>query len=115
HIIYFSHIISGYFFDHGYQVIVAHNGFEALARVEETLPNIILMDIQMPKLDGLETMRRLREDSRFASTPIIALTALAMPGDRELCLEAGASEYLSKPVNLKELVKLTNTLLVREL
>jgi CheY-like chemotaxis protein len=56
-------------------------------------------------MDGMETTRRLRADSELANVPIIALTALAMPGDRERCLEAGANEYLSKPVSLKGLVK----------
>jgi CheY-like chemotaxis protein len=65
----------------------------------------------MPVLDGLDAIKRLRADSRFASTPIIALTALAMPGDREHCLEAGANEYLSKPVSLKGLVKTIGELL----
>lgn len=69
------------------------------------------MDIQMPVLDGLESIRRLRQDQRFASTPIIALTALAMPGDREQCIEAGANEYMSKPVSLKSLVKTIHRLL----
>jgi CheY-like chemotaxis protein len=69
------------------------------------------MDIQMPALDGLEAIRRLRVDPRFDSTPIIALTALAMPGDRERCLEAGASEYMSKPVSLKMLIKTISDLL----
>jgi CheY-like chemotaxis protein len=62
------------------------------------------MDIQMPVMDGLETTRRLRADPRYTLTPIIALTALAMPGDRERCMEAGATEYMSKPVKLKDLI-----------
>lgn len=95
----------------GYQVVVAHDGVEAIQMAEEKKPNIILMDIQMPAMDGLEAIRRLRDDPRFASTPIIALTALAMPGDRERCLQAGANEYLSKPVRLKQLVKMMNNLL----
>ena len=65
-------------------------------------------------MDGLEAMRRLRSDPRFASTPIVALTALAMPGDRERCLEAGATEYMSKPVGLKMLVKTIDELLQQE-
>ena len=87
-----------------YSVVVAHNGLEAITRATEFNPNIILMDIQMPVMDGLEAMLHLRADPRFRSVPIVALTALAMPGDRERCLQAGASEYLSKPVSLKELV-----------
>jgi CheY-like chemotaxis protein len=88
----------------------AHDGVEAIEKAQETNPQIILMDIQMPALDGLEAIRRLRADPRFDSTPIIALTALAMPGDRERCLEAGASEYMSKPLSLKRLVKTINRL-----
>jgi CheY-like chemotaxis protein len=95
----------------GFRVIPAINGFEALARVEEFRPNLILMDIQMPGMDGLETIRRLRANPEFAKTPIIALTALAMPGDRERCLEAGASAYLAKPVGYRLLLKEINTAL----
>ncbi|MGZ9225123.1 MAG: hybrid sensor histidine kinase/response regulator, partial [Anaerolineales bacterium] len=97
--------------NHGYQVVVALDGLEALEKAEEVQPHIILMDIQMPVLDGLEAICRLRTDPRFASTPIIALTALAMPGDRERCLEAGANEYMSKPVSLKALVKTVENML----
>ncbi len=97
--------IGEYLESHGYHIVVAHNGFEAIEKAEEIHPNLFLMDIQMPALDGLEAIRRLRAGTRFATTPIIALTALAMPGDRERCLEAGANEYMSKPVSLKSLVK----------
>jgi len=103
--------IGDYLESHGYQIVVAHDGLEAIEKAEEINPNIILMDIQMPVMDGLKAMRRLRADIRFASTPIIVLTALAMPGDRERCLEAGANEYLSKPVGLKALVKAISQLL----
>lgn len=95
--------ISEYLENYGYQIIIANDGLQAIEKANENKPDIILMDIQMPVLDGLETMRRLRADPQFVSVPIIALTALAMPGDRERCLEAGASEYMSKPVSLKEL------------
>ena len=96
-------MISEYLESHGYEVVVAHDGIEAIEKAEATNPKIILMDIQMPAMDGLEAMTRLRSSSRFATTPIVALTALAMPGDRERCLLAGASEYMSKPVSLKSL------------
>ena len=69
------------------------------------------MDIQLPLMDGIEITRRLRRDARLATTPIIALTALAMAGDRERCLQAGATAYLSKPVHLPELAALMARLL----
>ncbi|HLA08261.1 MAG TPA: response regulator, partial [Anaerolineales bacterium] len=103
--------IAEYLESYGYEIVVVHDGIEAIEKAKEIQPDLILMDIQMPAMDGLEAMRRLRADSRFASTPIIALTALAMPGDRERCLTAGASEYMSKPVRLKMLVKTVRKLL----
>lgn len=96
----------------GYQVTIAHNGREALALAKEMHPHLILMDIQMPEMDGLEAMRQLRTLSEFAQTPIIALTALAMPGDRDRCLTAGANDYLAKPVSLKELIERIQALLL---
>lgn len=106
--------IGDYLESRGYQIVIAHDGLEALAKAEEHKPNIILMDIQMPALDGLEAIRRLRAIPRFASTPIIALTALAMSGDRERCLAAGANEYMSKPASLKVLLKIIRQLLSKE-
>jgi CheY-like chemotaxis protein len=89
----------------GYQVIVARNGREALERTQEEKPDLILMDIQMPEMDGLEATRHLRADATLAPIPIITVTALAMPGDRERCLAAGANDYLSKPIQLEKLLK----------
>lgn len=66
-------------------------------------PNLILMDIQMPEVDGIEAIHQIRLDPDLTKIPIIALTALAMPKDRERCLAAGANDYLSKPVKLKQL------------
>ena len=94
-------VTQDYLADKGYQVITAINGVEALAQVRAHEPKLILMDIHMPGMDGLEAIRQLRASPAFATVPIIALTALAMPGDRERCLEAGANEYLTKPVSLK--------------
>jgi len=97
--------ISDYLGVKGYRVIVARNGAEAVKRAREERPDVILMDIQMPGMDGLEAMRCIRSDVSLATVPIIALTALAMPGDRERCLEAGANDYISKPVNLRGLIE----------
>jgi CheY-like chemotaxis protein len=101
--------LSQYLLAKGYRVIVARNGGEAIARAREERPDLILMDIQMPMIDGLEATRRIRADAPLANTPIIALTALAMPGDRERCLEAGMNDYMSKPVSLKGLVRAIET------
>jgi HAMP domain-containing protein/CheY-like chemotaxis protein/signal transduction histidine kinase len=89
----------------GMDVITAGTGREAIVKLETT-PDlaIVLMDIMMPEMDGYETMRVIRQNSKFQRLPIIALTAKAMKGDREKCLEAGASEYLAKPVNTEQLL-----------
>ena len=89
----------------GMTVLTAGTGREAIATLEET-PEIaiVLMDIMMPEMDGYETMQVIRQNASFRRLPIIALTAKAMKGDREKCLEAGASEYLAKPVNTEQLL-----------
>jgi signal transduction histidine kinase/ActR/RegA family two-component response regulator/PAS domain-containing protein len=97
--------LTSYLRHKGYQIVVARNGAEAIERAREMRPALILMDVQMPGMDGLEATRRLCADTELAAIPIIALTALAMPGDRERCLKAGANEYLSKPVSLSRLVQ----------
>jgi CheY-like chemotaxis protein/signal transduction histidine kinase/HAMP domain-containing protein len=89
----------------GMTVITAGTGREAIAKLESTLDiAIVLMDIMMPEMDGYETMQVIRQNPSFRRLPIIALTAKAMKGDREKCLEAGASEYLAKPVNTEQLL-----------
>ena len=98
--------VSAYLTANGCYVMIARNGKEALQRIEESVPDLILMDIQMPDIDGLQAIRIIRSNRRFADIPIVALTALAMPGDRERCLEAGADEYIAKPVKLDTLVKI---------
>jgi CheY-like chemotaxis protein len=71
------------------------------------------MDIMMPEMDGFETMRQIRQDSSFRNLPILALTAKAMKGDREKCLDAGASDYIAKPVNTEQLLSLMRVWLFR--
>ena len=93
----------------GYRVQVARTGHEALARAAEAMPDLILLDIQMPGMDGLEVMQHIRADATLYTIPIIALTALAMPGDRERCLQAGANDYLSKPISLRTLISTIET------
>jgi signal transduction histidine kinase/CheY-like chemotaxis protein len=95
--------IEEYLNTYGYEVVVAHDGQEAIEKANTIHPDLILMDVQMPSMNGLEAIARLRGEAQFADTPIIALTALAMPGDRERTLLAGANEYMSKPASLKAL------------
>ncbi len=103
--------LSGYFTAKGYRVMIARNGWEAFAHTKEYHPDIIVMDIQMPEMDGLEAIRHIRADKNGEHIPIIALTVLTMPGDREKCLLAGADEYFSKPVSLRGLARTIERLL----
>ena len=96
--------IADYLQASGYHVIKAADGEEALQKARIELPSLVLMDMQMPRMDGLEAIRRMRDDPVLQDIPIIALTALAMPGDRENSIKAGADEYLSKPISLKNLL-----------
>ncbi len=92
---------------HGIEVVYAENGEDGIELVKNT-PGIdaVLMDVMMPGMDGYETTRRIRSMSSFRSLPIIAVTAKAMKGDREKCIEAGASDYITKPVNVEQLMSL---------
>jgi CheY-like chemotaxis protein len=104
-------VIRDYLEAKGFAVLTARNGIEAITHAEQQRPDLILMDIQMPELDGISAIKQLRGGAKCVTTPIIALTALAMPGDRERCLAAGADAYLTKPVSLRELVASINQLL----
>jgi PAS domain S-box-containing protein len=95
----------------GYKIVTAQDGLDAIVQSKLVHPDLILMDVQMPRMNGLEATRRLRSEPEFRYTPIIALTALAMPNDRERCLAAGMDEYISKPINLNALVRIIQSCL----
>jgi two-component system cell cycle response regulator DivK len=88
----------------GYRTLEATTGGEAVALAAEHSPDLVLMDIQLPDIGGVEALGRLRADERTASVPVVALTAQAMDGDRERFLAAGFDGYLSKPVNIADLI-----------
>ena len=88
----------------GYRTLAATTGGQAVELAAEHSPDLVLMDIQLPDFDGVEALGRLRADGRTASVPVLALTAQAMEGDRERFLAAGFDGYLSKPVNVADLV-----------
>ena len=85
----------------GYEVDVAGSAREALASIGSRMPDLILMDIQLPGQDGLSLTRQLKADPAMMAIPVVALTARAMVGDRELCLAAGCSGYISKPIDTR--------------
>jgi CheY-like chemotaxis protein len=86
----------------GYEVYVAIDGERVVQQAAEIKPDLIIIDIQLPKRDGLEAIKLIRSDFAIKDVPIIALTAMTMPGDRERCLAAGASEFISKPFNIHQ-------------
>ncbi len=88
---------------HGYDIVSAVDGEQAVEVAIREKPDIILMDMQLPKISGLEATRRLRMNPAFKDTPIVALTAYAMKGDEEKYIEGGCTAYMSKPINVKEL------------
>jgi CheY-like chemotaxis protein len=103
--------IGGYLEDKGYVMHYASNGAVAVDLARSLRPALILMDIQMPVMDGLAAIGEIRKDAAMCAIPIVALTALAMAGDRERCLAAGATDYMSKPVSLKALAEVVKQLL----
>ncbi len=100
--------------NHEMEVVSATNGRQAIEIIKNDPDlGVVLMDIMMPEMDGYETLREIRKIPEFRSLPILALTAKAMKGDREKCLEAGASDYIAKPVNTDQLVSLLRVWLYR--
>lgn len=95
----------------GYQLIEAVDGEDALEKAMAERPDLILMDISIPKIDGYEVTRRLKSRKEFKYTPIIALTAHAMKGDREKAMESGCEGYIAKPINIHELPDLIKSYL----
>ena len=96
--------------DERVRVVVATDGVTALALASEVQPHLVLLDVNMPGWDGIEVCRRLRADARFASTPIVMLTAATRPDDVRRGLEAGATEYLTKPFSPVRLLTLVDSL-----
>ena len=88
----------------------ADSGFDLIA--ENKNIGVVLMDMMMPEMDGYEAIKKMKSDAAMNSIPVVAITAQAMTGDREKCLEAGANGYISKPVDVTELVKLLNQLMI---
>jgi len=99
---------------HGYTLLQATDGEEALEIATRHEPDLIIMDIQLPKMNGLEVTRRLRQMPTFKYMPIIAVTAYAMKGDEEKTIEAGCNAYLTKPVNTRALPKIVAEMLLRQ-
>jgi two-component system cell cycle response regulator DivK len=96
-----------------YTVVEACDGEEALRMIEQTQPDLLLLDIGMPVLDGFAVVRKIRENPLFASLPVVAVTAYAMQGDREKILNAKFDGYLSKPVNSRSLAEELDRLLIK--
>jgi CheY-like chemotaxis protein len=95
----------------GHRILIARNGKEAIELTQLNRPDLILMDIQMPEVNGFQAIQTIRSDPQFQFIPIIALTALAMVDDRQRCLAAGADEYIAKPIPLNVLSLTIQTLL----
>jgi CheY-like chemotaxis protein len=106
-----AEIFCDYLSTHGYKIVVASDGEMALALAQQHQPDLLLIDIQLPKRNGLEVIQAIRQHPSLADRPIMALTALAMASDQQCCLEAGADAYLAKPVKLKDLAAQIQVLL----
>lgn len=104
-------IVQEYMQHHGYRVREVRSAGELLVCLREVVPAVVLMDVQLPGMDGLELLKRLHESVSLRDVPVIVVTALAMPGDRERCLAAGARAYLSKPVRMQQMLTLIQRLL----
>ena len=96
---------------HGYEILKASDGLEAINVARDQQPDLILMDIRLPKLNGFDATRLLKQDNQTQAIPIIAVTAFATPGDEVTALESGCAAYIPKPVNVHELLKIIESFL----
>ncbi|MFN8547300.1 MAG: response regulator [Candidatus Eisenbacteria bacterium] len=112
--IYIVHILEFSLTMEGYEVVTASDGEEALKKIEDDRPDLVVLDIMMPKLDGYEVCRRLRQKEETASLPVILLSAKGRPVDREVGMEVGADDYIVKPFSPRRLLEKIRELLARE-
>ena len=111
--IYIVHILEFTLTMEGYEVLTAADGEEALRRLEQDRPDLVVLDIMMPKVDGYEVLRRIRADEEFRQLPVILLSAKGRPIDRETGLEIGADDYIVKPFSPRRLLEKIQDLLER--
>lgn len=97
----------------GFKVVAAENGEEALEKAKGEKPDLLILDLMLPKVDGFEVCRKLKFDDKFKNTPIIILSALDQQVDKEKAMQSGADEYLVKPFNLDLLLKKINSLITK--
>jgi len=95
----------------GYEVFIVTNGDDALASMEASKPDLVLMDVQLPGMDGYEVTRKMRENPQTKELPVIAVTAYALKGDKKKAMDAGCDGYMSKPINTRELPKMVENLI----
>jgi two-component system alkaline phosphatase synthesis response regulator PhoP len=112
--IYIVHILEFTLTMEGYEVLTAVDGEEAIRKVEQERPDLVVLDIMMPKMDGYEVCRRLRQDEEFRTLPVILLSAKGRPIDRETGLEVGADDYMVKPFSPRRLLEKIRDLLQRQ-
>jgi len=112
--IYIVHILEFSLTMEGYSVLTASDGEEALKLIDSERPDLIVLDIMMPKIDGYEVCRRLRQDEQFTDLPVILLSAKGRPIDREAGLQAGANDYITKPFSPRKLLGKISELLERK-